>query len=415
MQTITLKEDSIVLMCGAMGTGKSTLCNRLFSPHHIVSTDKTRQEFSGDFQDMRYNDEVFEIVYCTIEQRAKAGMFTVVDSTASNSLVQRVSEISKKYGRPVTVLKMPELTEDEVTESRMQHRWNYIEAYYRQVERIRNQQFPKRFNVIDIVDADLLQYRVENVFDVDLPTGTEYTIIPDVHGEYHLVLEVMEMDGFKNTKFIFLGDIIDRGASSYMTFRLVSDLVKKGKAYMVPGNHDNKLMRYFKKWLKDESPNKYKLPSSYDDIPTYGMKLAYGLSGTLMEFYQMKTKHMSKYAIDFVEFYNSLPPFLRLDMGKNVHYFAHAGVPRNAIESKPLTKGDLSGVLFRTMNLEDFLEMNPDIGDKMITVHLGHEVVDPENRLRCSEDHKIKVYKHDVGMGKEHVRTIADKIVSIRS
>ncbi|SFD39069.1 Calcineurin-like phosphoesterase [Lentibacillus persicus] len=83
-----------------------------------------------------------------------------------------------------------------------------------------------------------------------------YDVIGDVHGcldELHTLFSVMNYK-LKNHVYVnpdgripvFLGDITDRGPASIETIRLVYNMVvKSNKAYYVPGNHCNKLYRYF--------------------------------------------------------------------------------------------------------------------------------------------------------------------------
>ncbi len=44
-------------------------------------------------------------------------------------------------------------------------------------------------------------------------------------------------------KAVFLGDLVDRGPRILDTVRLVRNMVARGSALCVPGNHDMKLMR----------------------------------------------------------------------------------------------------------------------------------------------------------------------------
>lgn len=81
-------------------------------------------------------------------------------------------------------------------------------------------------------------------------------IIGDVHGCLDELLELLDkLDYYQNqgfyshphgNKIVFIGDITDRGPDSIAVIRLVYQLVMEQKiAYYVPGNHCNKLYRYF--------------------------------------------------------------------------------------------------------------------------------------------------------------------------
>jgi diadenosine tetraphosphatase ApaH/serine/threonine PP2A family protein phosphatase len=81
-------------------------------------------------------------------------------------------------------------------------------------------------------------------------------IIGDVHGCLKELEQLFDMLGYKRKEGIFvhpdgripvfLGDITDRGPASVPVIRLVYDMViSHKKAKYVPGNHCNKLYRYF--------------------------------------------------------------------------------------------------------------------------------------------------------------------------
>ncbi|WP_062048094.1 bis(5'-nucleosyl)-tetraphosphatase PrpE [Bacillus sp. JCM 19034] len=81
-------------------------------------------------------------------------------------------------------------------------------------------------------------------------------IIGDIHGCYNeLILLIkklgyeQEQNGFvhktESRKLAFVGDLTDRGPRSLDVIRLVYELVQQDQAYYVPGNHCDKLYRYF--------------------------------------------------------------------------------------------------------------------------------------------------------------------------
>ena len=170
-----------------------------------------------------------------------------------------------------------------------------------------------------------------------------------------------------------LSDIVDRGASSYKTFTMVNNLIKSGKGYGVISNHDNKLYRWFKKWQGDSDEMKYAI--EYGDgsstlYPTYGMKVAHGLGKTLDEFMLMNRQEKDKYAYDFIKYYDNLNPYLRLDRDGTKHFFSHAGMSVDIIRGMPVTKRDISVLLYTTLTGDDGTFRN--LKDKVV-IHLGHD------------------------------------------
>src|SRR5690554_3043557 len=84
----------------------------------------------------------------------------------------------------------------------------------------------------------------------------KYDIIGDIHGCYEECLNLIDKLGYQSNgqnyyhpekrMLVFLGDLTDRGPSSLKVIELVYQLVMVDKiAYYTPGNHCNKLYRYF--------------------------------------------------------------------------------------------------------------------------------------------------------------------------
>lgn len=80
-------------------------------------------------------------------------------------------------------------------------------------------------------------------------------IIGDVHGCYNEFVKLTEQLGYQwnsgipihpdGRKLGFVGDLTDRGPQSLQTIETVYSLVRENLAYYVPGNHCNKLYRFF--------------------------------------------------------------------------------------------------------------------------------------------------------------------------
>jgi len=143
-------------------------------------------------------------------------------------------------------------------------------------------------------------------------------IIGDIHGcykEFHTLTEKLGYewtDGIPkhpgNRKLAFLGDITDRGPNSIQMIRVVYRLVTEKLAYYVPGNHCNKLYRFF---LGNR------------------VQISHGLETTVEEFGQLKEKEQKEIRNMFIDLYESSPLYLVLDNGKLI--IAHAGIKESMI------------------------------------------------------------------------------------
>jgi len=400
---IELKEDSIVVLIGAMGTGKSTFARQHFKTHHIIETDNIRAQLTGDFENQTQNKATFEILYATVEARAKAGILTVIDSTGSRSVLQRAQEIAKEFDRPLVALKFPHLDDSQLTKDRMQHRMHYIDVYHNQVKRIDETVIHKDYDLYelsDVNDVRILITQAQEEFKLD--SEYDYVVVPDLHGEFRVIDNLMKDHEDTNTKFIFLGDIVDRGESSYNTFYKVKELLEADKARVVISNHDNKFYRWLKKWSDDSSRDKYMEQSEFD-IPSYGMTVNHGLEKTLLEFFGLDAADMDMYAFDFIDYYESLPPFLILEKRDYVHYFSHAGLsPNIALGMKP-NKADESFSMYKTIQGVDEVEsLFYHRRDENIVVHIGHNYVYDE--VTTFNKGNYMFVMHDFGIGKRYIK-----------
>lgn len=399
--TIKLKPDAIVVMIGAIGTGKSTFTETHFSPYHIVESDFIREQLTGNSENMDYNGATFEIFFATLTARAKAGILTVLDSTGNNSVVNEAERIAKKHNRQLVAIKLPHLKDEEITPERMKHRMKFIDVYHRMVTRIDAQVIPDSYELYEPDDINDVVVDIEAERDkYTLDPQFKYIVIPDLHGEYRVLEEYVRRYPEDNTKFIFLGDIVDRGESSFKTFRLVDKLIKCGKGFGVISNHDNKLMRYFQKWLRDENPDKYFVQSFIDGYRNYNMSIAHGLEKTLLEFFDLHMHFMDGYAEDFISYYEGLADYLYLEKDKT-HFFAHAGVTGDIIRGMPVEKRSLSALLYETTTVDNVDDVFR--GTSNTTLHLGHDFLYEMITEYVTHDGNSLI-KHDIGLGKRDLK-----------
>lgn len=143
-------------------------------------------------------------------------------------------------------------------------------------------------------------------------------VIGDVHGCYDEFKALTIKLGYSwesglpvhkdHRKLGFVGDITDRGPHSLHMIEMVWKLWKKEIGYYVPGNHCNKLYRYF-----------------------LGRKvqITHGLETTVAELESVSLKEAAHYKNMFIDLYEGSPLYQILDNGRLV--IAHAGIPADYI------------------------------------------------------------------------------------
>ncbi|MFD1040702.1 bis(5'-nucleosyl)-tetraphosphatase PrpE [Virgibacillus byunsanensis] len=139
-------------------------------------------------------------------------------------------------------------------------------------------------------------------------------VIGDVHGCLEELYELFHDLGYVKEKNIFihpegripvfLGDITDRGPDSIKVVQLVYDMVvSHKKAKYVPGNHCNKLYRFF-------------LGNN--------VKQQHGLESTVAEYKALKKEEQQQVKEQFITLYEHAPLYLELPEVQAI--IAHAGI-----------------------------------------------------------------------------------------
>ncbi|KAB2337716.1 bis(5'-nucleosyl)-tetraphosphatase PrpE [Cytobacillus depressus] len=143
-------------------------------------------------------------------------------------------------------------------------------------------------------------------------------IIGDIHGcfdefkaltmqlGYEWKNEIPVHSGIR--KLAFVGDLTDRGPQSLKVIETVYKLVKENSAFYVPGNHCNKLYRFF-------LGNK--------------VQLTHGLETTAAEYESLNNEQKQDIREKFIHLYENAPLYAELDGGKLV--IAHAGIREDYI------------------------------------------------------------------------------------
>jgi protein phosphatase len=147
----------------------------------------------------------------------------------------------------------------------------------------------------------------------------KFDIIGDIHGCYKEFVQLTKQLGYSWEKglpkhpsgrqLVFVGDLTDRGPRSLEVIRIVHKLVIQEKeAHYCPGNHCNKLYRFF-------LGNK--------------VQISHGLETTVAEYEELSSADRTAIRHQFMELYENAPLYLQLDGNKVI--VAHAGIREDYI------------------------------------------------------------------------------------
>lgn len=243
---------------GVAGAGKSTFIKEWGLENYVISTDNFRMlltnpkmnELGFRLTDNDISHKAFEYTYEFLEERCKNGVFTVVDNmNLAVKQFESVVKIGEKYGYKVYVIDF-DISLD-ILKERNQLRYGTVkyfmdeEQFARKLE-VKNQNnnhVKKKYEVIDSNDIErikgLLRGNFENIDYYD-----EVKIIGDIHGSYTVLKEALGEFNSK-TKYIFLGDLIDRGIENLEVIQYLNrHFVGKRNVEFVEGNHDIYLNAY---------------------------------------------------------------------------------------------------------------------------------------------------------------------------
>ena len=423
---ISVEPDSIIVTIGHSGSGKTTFLKNHFEDYQVVSVDETTYNLLGHYDFSNdYHREVMQILTTIIDVRASVGLFTVVDALGSSPLLERVEKLAQKHDRPVYALIFPHLLDHEISYERLGWRYFYIDTISNQIEKINEISLPERYNyfVIGKQERDQYEFRFKEETNYELNPNYNWIVVPDLHGHYS-ILEKTAKNKSNDERILFLGDVNDRGPSSYLTFLWMKKLTEKNEAVWIKGNHDKKLYDYFQRWLNDENRIYSLKTSGNTDFPHYSMKVntyGGGFKKTLYEFYMiLSPSAMMKYAEEFIRTYDENPnvkEYAYLKREDTIHYFAHANITNNAIQGKSLSQNDKNTCINRALKFEHENKIKSLLKHKKydnVKVHLGHDVVtagDIDKKVYQVDDQVIEVLKHDQGLGKYDLEVLKDFMI----
>lgn len=323
---ITLPELSLVAMVGISSSGKSSFVKKHFLPYESVSSDQCRGIVSNDENNIKVSADAFEMVDYIVRKRLKNGLLTVVDAThvqpdSRKSILQAARDY---HCLPIAIVLNPPMSVClERHENRVDRHFSkrVLDHQHRQLKR--TMRFLKKEGFRYIYKLNSIE-EIDNVEVIKQPMWTNkkheegpFDIIGDIHGCFDELYLLLNKLGYtitanqgdlsdrytikapENRKAVYVGDLIDRGPENVKVLKLVMDMVKQGCAICVPGNHENKFLR----WLRGRK-----------------VQLRYGLEVTT----EQVEKESDEFKDELEKFIDGLISHYVFDNGKLV--VAHAGM-----------------------------------------------------------------------------------------
>ncbi|PYQ56399.1 MAG: polynucleotide kinase-phosphatase, partial [Acidobacteria bacterium] len=316
---IDLPQLSLVVLVGASGAGKSTFARRHFKATEILTSDFCRALVSDDENDQSATADAFAVLHFIAGKRLARGLLTVVDATNVQPEARKplIDLARAHYVMPVAIVFDLPL---EILEERARTRTDRELGGHV----LRNQRSQLRRSLRDLQKEGFRHVwvlrspeEVEAVTVERRPLWPDrrfdhgpFDLIGDVHGCADELAELLGTLGYapdeagvqrhpEGRKVIFLGDLVDRGPRVPDVLRIVMGMVRAGTALCVPGNHDEKLLR----WLRGKK-----------------VRIAHGLAQTI----EQLERETPEFRFDVNAFLDGLVSHYVLDGGRLVA--AHAGM-----------------------------------------------------------------------------------------
>jgi predicted kinase len=260
----------LYILSGPPASGKSTWTSsaQYLPSESIVSTDALRIQLFGtrtalDEQlrpSLLLHDGgdkvVFEMARAIVEQRMREKLVTVVDATNTTESERAAwAQIAEEAGMPVRVLFFN--PNSDILTSRDASRVKKVGA--RVIEH-----FVQKFSTKTKYDHTFISPEDTSAFQPPQLPHDRVDVIGDTHGLYSDLMALIEPMGYRldsagvlrhpdDRKLLFLGDWIDRGPDSVACLRMVHRAVADGGHFAVLGNHEVKVMRGYRNWVKDQT------------------------------------------------------------------------------------------------------------------------------------------------------------------
>ena len=264
---IKIPEQSLVVLIGASGSGKSTFAKKHFKPTEVLSSDFCRGLVSDDENDQASTKDAFEVLHFIAAKRLTAGKLTVIDATNVQPDARKpLLDLARKYHflSVAIVLNIPAKVCQERNESRPDRNFkphvvrNQTSQLRRSLRSLKREGFRNFLYVLSTPEeVEAAQIERQPMWTNRMEETGPFDIIGDVHGCYDELVDLLVKLGYEvntsdgnvtvdsphNRKVLFVGDYVDRGPNVVGVLRLVMDMNKNGIALCVPGNHDVKLVR----------------------------------------------------------------------------------------------------------------------------------------------------------------------------
>lgn len=264
---LDIPEFSLVVLIGATGSGKSTFAARWFKPTEVISSDNCRGLVADSETDQSATGDAFELVAAIAGKRLKNRRISVIDATNVRPADRKIwIDVARRWhALPVAIVLDPGL---EVCIERNKPRADrdfgpgvpqrMISEIRKGLGGLQREGFRQVWRLSSAEAIEIARIERSPLWTDRRGDTGPFDIIGDVHGCREELQSLLRNLGYQldttedavkltppeGRKLVFVGDLVDRGPATPDVLRIVMAAVEAGHAYVVQGNHDQKLNRW---------------------------------------------------------------------------------------------------------------------------------------------------------------------------
>jgi len=366
----------LLIMRGAMGSGKSTFIHNNGLEPYTLSSDDIRNIFGSPVLStnnrigitQENESTVWKFLMERLEDKMKNGEFIVIDAThKKSSMLSKYKNLCQQYGYRAGILDLSGISLETCLErNRERDDWKYVpEMEVKKAHiQIQNEPIQKWFDIIKPNEiSNLLNFPIEDLTN----DFKKILFIGDIHGCYDVLVENVNFDN-EDTLYIFTGDYLDRGIQNKEVLEFIMSLSNRQNVIFLKGNHAKWLEYYASKENNDIIEKMYN--RYYNELPkkTKEERQLAKIEDCLRDILREIHNKIDKKAIRI--FMRNLRQMLHFKFDGKEFLVSHGGlpsIPKNTILIP--TKQYISGVGKYSDDIDDL--WNKNTNDNQWQVH-GH-------------------------------------------
>ncbi|WRW34115.1 RNA ligase [Staphylococcus phage CF1] len=246
----------LVLMRGAPGAGKSTFIKENGLEPYTISPDKLRQMHTSPVYNeqgikvisQKHDNQVWDNLMETLEERMINGDFTVIDATHSTGkLIKKYETLARKYRYRTYVVTIKQDLDTLIERNNQREELKKVpeDVVYNIYERLQHEHIPSY--ATEIKPNELMNEIKWDKDFLDTDSYDKIHVIGDIHSCFTAINQFASYQKIidnPNELFIFVGDYFDRGLETKEMFDYLELIYKQPNVVLLEGNHEKHLRRY---------------------------------------------------------------------------------------------------------------------------------------------------------------------------